>query len=166
MSPVLRQLPFRALGTSATHKRFLDDDVRLAAHLGPRAHDAAEFLRLAPFGVPRLVPAAELAAALLAYAERHGAPEAVRENARLLAEPGTHVIVTGQQPGLLGGPLFTLHKAATAIRLCREIARVPGAPVVYVNTAFETISGFRREELLGRTCPLLTVASEDETPKS
>ena len=41
-------------------------------------------------------------------------------------------------------------------------ARVPGAPVVYVNTAFETISGFRREELLGRTCPLLTVASEDD----
>lgn len=130
MSPVLRQLQFRSLGTSATHQRFLDDDVRLAAHLGPRAHDAAELLRLAPVGAPRLVPAAELAAALLAYAERHGAPEAVRANARLLAEPGTHVVVTGQQPGLLGGPLFTLYKAATAIRLCREIARVPGAPRV------------------------------------
>ncbi len=41
-------------------------------------------------------------------------------------------------------------------------ARITPTPVVYVNTAFETISGFRREELLGRTCPLLTVAPPDD----
>lgn len=130
MNPVLRHLPFAALGSSATHQRFLDDDPRLAAHLGTRARTVEEFLARAPRGAQRLVPAAELSAALVAYAERHGAPEASLANARLLAQPDTHVIVTGQQPGLLGGPLFSLHKAATAVRLCREIARVPGAPRV------------------------------------
>lgn len=130
MNPVLRQLPFAALGSSATHQRFLDDDPRLAAHLGVRARNVSEFLARAPRGAQRLVPAAELSAALVAYAERHGAPEAALANARLLAQPDTFVIVTGQQPGLLGGPLFSLHKAATAVRLCREIARVPGAPRV------------------------------------
>lgn len=33
---------------------------------------------------------------------------------------GANVVVTGQQVGLLGGPLFTLHKAATAVALARE----------------------------------------------
>jgi bacillithiol synthase len=33
---------------------------------------------------------------------------------------GANVIVTGQQVGVLGGPLFTAHKAATAIALARE----------------------------------------------
>ena len=33
---------------------------------------------------------------------------------------GANVVVTGQQVGVLGGPLFTPHKAATAIALARE----------------------------------------------
>jgi PAS domain S-box-containing protein len=41
-------------------------------------------------------------------------------------------------------------------------ARVPGAPVVYVNAAFEAISGLRSDELLGKTCPLMTVIPADD----
>lgn len=33
---------------------------------------------------------------------------------------GASVVVTGQQVGILGGPLFTVHKAATAIGLAQE----------------------------------------------
>jgi bacillithiol biosynthesis cysteine-adding enzyme BshC len=35
---------------------------------------------------------------------------------------GANVVVTGQQVGILGGPLFTLHKAATAVALARDAA--------------------------------------------
>jgi uncharacterized protein YllA (UPF0747 family) len=54
----------------------------------------------------------------------------VLANAEALLDTKVHVVVTGQQPGLLGGPLFTFHKVATAIRLCREINAEPGGPRV------------------------------------
>ena len=123
MTSTLRNISFRRLGTSEVHQRFLEDDRDLAAFLGMRARSVDDLLRRAPTGAGRVVPRQELAAALRAYAERHGAPPEVLANAEALLDPKTHVVVTGQQPGLCGGPLFTLHKAATAIRLCREIQK-------------------------------------------
>lgn len=79
------------------------------------------------------IPAA-LAEALVERQVALGAgPQAV-ENARRLAATGrrTVAIVTGQQPGLLGGPLLTLHKAAGAVALARQLADVCDVDVVPV----------------------------------
>ncbi|MCS7313480.1 MAG: bacillithiol biosynthesis cysteine-adding enzyme BshC, partial [Acidobacteria bacterium] len=38
-------------------------------------------------------------------------------SAGLAVEPTAGLVITGQQPGLLGGPLFTLYKIVTAVRL-------------------------------------------------
>src|SRR5690606_15946777 len=78
----------------------------------------------------RLLSRDKLATSLRAYAERHGAPAQVIANAEALRDPNVHVVVTGQQPGLMGGPLFTVHKVATAIRLCRAINALPDGPRV------------------------------------
>lgn len=66
---------------------------------------------------------AEVAAALVEANRAYGAHEAALDNAAALAEPGTLAVVTGQQAGLLGGPLHTLYKAVTAVRLAAEMSR-------------------------------------------
>jgi PAS domain S-box-containing protein len=46
-------------------------------------------------------------------------------------------------------------EADAALPLCFTDATHPGMPIVYVNRAFETQTGYRREELLGRNCRIL-----------
>src|SRR5439155_22178505 len=59
-------------------------------------------------------------------------PPAARENGRLLADRKTVAIVTGQQAGLFGGPVFTLLKALTALKLADQVSRDHGVPAVAI----------------------------------
>ena len=79
---------------------------------------------------------AALAAALKLQSESFGASAAMMSNIDRLRE-GARAVVTGQQVGLLGGPLLTLLKAATAIARAREATRVTGTvhvPVFWLAT--------------------------------
>lgn len=73
-----------------------------------------------------------LAKILREYNVRLGAPEDVLENIDLLAEPGTAVIIGGQQAGLFTGPLMTLYKAMDIINRAQEASQKTGRPVVPV----------------------------------
>jgi bacillithiol synthase len=75
---------------------------------------------------------AELARVLLDQQQRRGAPPEARAAAERLADPTAVVVITGQQAGLFGGPLFTLLKAATAMKLARNVARTHNVTVVPV----------------------------------
>ena len=78
----------------------------------------------------------DIARVVMAQQERRGAPRAAREAAATLADRHTVVIITGQQAGLFGGPLFTLLKAMTAIRLAEKVSRehsVVAVPVFWID---------------------------------
>ena len=62
--------------------------------------------------------------------ETWGAPPAAHDALKNLEDAGTRVVITGQQPGPWGGPLYTLYKAATAIALADALRELHGAPVV------------------------------------
>ena len=72
-----------------------------------------------------------------AQQRRRGAPPEALSAAAQLRQPDTVAIVTGQQAGLFGGPLFTLLKAVTAIQLARRVRtehRVPAVAVFWIDS--------------------------------
>jgi bacillithiol synthase len=72
----------------------------------------------------------ELAAALAVANGYYGHPRAA-ELAAKLADPATQVVVTGQQPGLFGGPFYTLVKMVAAAKWAAALEEA-GRPAVAV----------------------------------
>ncbi|MEZ5989481.1 MAG: orotidine-5'-phosphate decarboxylase [Planctomycetota bacterium] len=132
---IAARVPMGALGMTDAWLALLGGDPRLAHALPPRPTDVESLLELA---APRIgLESCEqwrpvVAAAARALAEEHDAPRPVLDAARKLAEPGTLAIVTGQQPGLFGGPMYLWHKLATAVNLARRVAAAGDTPEVVV----------------------------------
>jgi bacillithiol biosynthesis cysteine-adding enzyme BshC len=86
--------------------------------------------RLRP--VPRAQSAVrERLAESLAGANRALGHRRADELAAALARPATRVVTTGQQPGLFGGPLYSLSKAVAASRVAAQL-EAAGEPAVAV----------------------------------
>jgi bacillithiol biosynthesis cysteine-adding enzyme BshC len=105
-----------------------------------------EFDRVAPFyGFAPCDPSSYTsAAARLQYPDQRRAAllSVLREQngnsptLDLLARPGTTVVATGQQIGLLSGPAYTIYKALTAVRLARRLTDqgIPSVAVFWLAT--------------------------------
>ncbi len=77
------------------------------------------------------LPAA-VAEALVDHQRRCDGDELAAANAEVLTAGRAACIVTGQQAGLLGGPVYTAYKIATAVRLARHVAERTGRRCVPV----------------------------------
>lgn len=64
----------------------------------------------------------ELAGILLGQNEEFGSGKRTSGNISLLKEHNTLAVVTGQQLGILGGPLYTLVKALNTVQLCKRLS--------------------------------------------
>lgn len=90
---------------------------------------------------------AELSKALLEYNQSIGSGQATLDHIGLLSRADTLAVVTGQQPGFLGGPLYDVYKAVTAIKLAKHLSRKTGQAVVPIfwiaseDSNFQGVSG-------------------------
>ena len=105
--------------------------------------------------------AGAVTALLRTQQQARGAPAAAVEAAGRLADPRSVAVVTGQQAGLFGGPLYTLLKAISAIRLARRVEQFHGGPAVavfWVDAEDHDLDEIRRCGVLDADLRLETVS--------
>lgn len=97
--------------------------------------------------------AAALADALERQSLSFGADPAALANIAKIRD-GARVVVTGQQVGLLGGPLLTLLKAATAVARAKQATTVTGVkhvPIFWLATEDHDLEEINQVSLPGKT---------------
>ncbi|WP_408010883.1 bacillithiol biosynthesis cysteine-adding enzyme BshC [Pseudalkalibacillus sp. A8] len=80
----------------------------------------------------RTFPRTALYKHLNSYHQTLPAGSKTYDNIEKLKDPQSTVVVTGQQAGLLTGPLYTLHKCLSTILFAQEKERQLGTPVIPV----------------------------------
>jgi bacillithiol biosynthesis cysteine-adding enzyme BshC len=98
--------------------------------------------------------------ALAAMNRRWGAGEETLKNIELLRETDCIAVVSGQQAGLFTGPLYTIYKALSAVKLagCLQQRNTKAVPVFWIAAEDHDFAEVAKAELIGRDCQLKNVA--------
>ncbi|HXV15084.1 MAG TPA: bacillithiol biosynthesis BshC [Candidatus Krumholzibacteria bacterium] len=90
-----------------------------------------------------------------------GASRETIERVRGLADGRTRAVITGQQPGVAGGPLLSLYKAASAVALAREIEvrwKTPCVAVFWLGSDDDDFAEIRDLFLVSDTLSVVGVS--------
>jgi bacillithiol biosynthesis cysteine-adding enzyme BshC len=103
-----------------------------------------------------------VASALERINRRAGSPDLTFKHIDMLRRPGSVAIVTGQQAGLFTGPLYTIHKALTVVKLaaCLREQGVEAVPVFWVASEDHDYEEVNHTRLIDREGQLKDVRYE------
>src|SRR5258706_8718271 len=89
-----------------------------------------------------------------------GASEKTFANIRQLREPDCIAVVSGQQAGLFTGPLYTIYKALSAVKLaeCMSQRGIKSVPVFWMATEDHDFPEVATAEIINRDCLLSSVS--------
>lgn len=96
-----------------------------------------------------------------------GAPSETLANIELLREQDCLAVVSGQQAGLFTGPLYTIYKALSAVKLagCLRERNTKAVPVFWMATEDHDFPEVAKAELIGRDCGLASVSVPENLHK-
>lgn len=98
----------------------------------------------------------QVANALEAMNKRWGAGEETLKNIQLLRDPDCVAVMSGQQAGLFTGPLYTIYKALSAVKLagCLNQRKTKAVPVFWIASEDHDFAEVAKAELIARDCQL------------
>lgn len=105
-------------------------------------------------------PRAEICDLLESYNSELQAPSNVLKNIDALRQSSTLCVMTGQQAGFLGGPMYASYKIMTTIRLAKVLSaelRTSVVPVFWLASEDHDFGEISRAHLLDREGNLVTV---------
>jgi uncharacterized protein YllA (UPF0747 family) len=102
---------------------YLRDFGRVAEFFDGDFRDEAAYARQAGRVLARPLPRQEVAAVLEEQNRTYGGGRRTFEHIEALGNGRALAVVTGQQAGLFSGPLYTIYKALTAVKLAERLTR-------------------------------------------
>jgi bacillithiol synthase len=107
-------------------------------------------------GMDPKYPRAQIGSILRRQNRSYGCDAATLDRIADLENPDSVAVVTGQQVGLLTGPLYTIFKAMTAVRLAGELRRrgINAVPVFWMDTEDHDLAEVTHLTVLNEDCSL------------
>lgn len=158
----LSQLP----GTSRLFADYIENFDQLAAFYGVDYRSRAALLAQAERVSQRDYPRSAMAQILQRQNQQWGAGEATMRHLEALAQNDSVVIVTGQQVGLFGGPLFTLYKALTCLKLAESLSARLGkkvTPIFWLAADDDDVAEVDHITIMNRENELVLLSSPFDT---
>jgi hypothetical protein len=149
----------RVPGTSALYRDYVGRvDAPVHRRVGGFRADAGAWKRV--LGPARAVDA-RVVARMLEENAALGVSEKTLERVRGLGDGRVRAVVTGQQPGVVGGPLLSLYKAATAVGVAREIEarwKTPCVPIFWLGSDDDDFGEIRELVMLSDALSVVSVS--------
>ncbi|QOR68462.1 bacillithiol biosynthesis cysteine-adding enzyme BshC [Cytobacillus suaedae] len=118
--------------TSHFVKSYLTNNIDVDKYFDYDIHDSAVFQKRQVDLLSRSFPRVALTEHLLSYNKRFQCHEKTIDNINRLKDPNSVVVIGGQQAGILTGPLYTIHKLISIIKLAQQQEKLLQTPVIPV----------------------------------
>ncbi len=153
--------------TSKLYKDFLYDFSRVSQFYQPEGLDIASLTARVAQVTAQTFPRDAVADVLKEQNMSAGAGEATFANIERLRQSDSVVIITGQQAGLFTGPLYTIFKALTAIKLAEHLRTqgVNAVPMFWIAAEDHDFQEVNHTRLVNREGQLVTITYTACSPK-
>ncbi len=153
--------------TTRLFQDFLYDFDKVARFYNPAGHNGESLQGRAALIASSTYPRLQVAEILADQNGNAGAGNATFDNLDRLRQADSVVVITGQQAGLFSGPLFTLYKALTVVKLAERL-RIQGInalPMFWIASEDHDLAEVNHCRLVNREGQLTTVSYTACPPK-